>query len=165
MDAYSDSLAIEAATKLICKFEGYVDHPYQCSAKVWTIGYGTTRYPNGERVSPYDKGCTDLEARKWLSDEIKKCLCQVERLITVHLNRNQMAALISFVYNLGAGNLNASTLRSKLNRRDYVGASNEFRKWVYAGGRKLKGLERRREAERELFVRPVNMVGPTRQVG
>jgi GH24 family phage-related lysozyme (muramidase) len=76
----------------------------------------------------------------------------VSRLITVPLNQNQFDALVSFVFNLGSGALQCSTLRRRLNAGAYLEAADEFPKWVYAGGRKLKGLVRRREAERILFL-------------
>ena len=75
----------------------------------------------------------------------------VGRLVTVSLSENQFGALVSFTYNLGSDNLKASTLRQKLNRGDYRGAAGEFPKWRRAGGRVLKGLVRRRAAERALF--------------
>ena len=76
----------------------------------------------------------------------------VARLITVPLNANERSALISFTYNIGGGNLQSSTLRAKLNRGDVTGAADEFWKWRRAAGVILRGLVRRREAERALFV-------------
>jgi lysozyme len=76
----------------------------------------------------------------------------VLRHIRVPLEDGQFNALCSFVFNLGSGALQSSTLRRKINRGDYIGAANEFPRWVYAGGRKLKGLVRRREHERLMFI-------------
>ena len=75
----------------------------------------------------------------------------ITRLITVPLNSNQFSAIGSLTFNIGSSRLKSSTLRSKINRGDYDGASAEFPKWRRAGGRILKGLVRRRIAERELF--------------
>jgi lysozyme len=75
----------------------------------------------------------------------------VDRLCPVPLSEGQRAALIDFAFNLGAGNLQASTLRKMTNRGDMEGAAREFPKWVYAGGVKLPGLVRRRAAEAEIF--------------
>lgn len=144
--------AIEAAVKIIILFEGLRFKPYYCSARVATIGYGTTRYPDGTAVSMDDYEIDEPTAREYLIFEIKKAMCQVERIISVPLTYYQLAALISFVYNLGAGSLAASTLKRKLNRDlDYDGAAAEFGKWVYAKGQRLRGLERRRAAETKLF--------------
>lgn len=71
----------------------------------------------------------------------------------VYLTANQKAALIDFVYNLGAGAFGSSTLLKKLNAGDYKGAADEFPKWVYAGGRVLGGLVNRRKIERDLFIK------------
>ena len=70
----------------------------------------------------------------------------------VPLTDNQFDALCSFVFNLGSGAFQSSTLRRRLNRGDYEGAANEFPRWVFAGGRKLKGLIKRRSDERLLFL-------------
>ena len=83
---------------------------------------------------------------------LQKFAYGVLRLIKVKLEPHEHAALISFSYNLGLGNLQSSTLRTKLNRDERIAASNELPKWVRAGGRKLRGLVLRREAERELFL-------------
>lgn len=74
-------------------------------------------------------------------------------MVEVPLNQNQFDALASFTYNLGETNLSSSTLLKKLNAKDYTGASNEFLKWNRAGGKVLNGLVRRREAERNLFLK------------
>lgn len=75
----------------------------------------------------------------------------IQRLIYVPLTDYQWDALTSFTFNLGSGALQRSTLRQKVNREEHIDVPDEFRKWVYAGGRKLKGLVRRREAEALLY--------------
>ncbi|MCY1458796.1 Lysozyme RrrD [compost metagenome] len=77
---------------------------------------------------------------------------EVERLVQVPLTGNQWDALVSFTYNLGAANLESSTLLRLLNAGDYVGAAGQFPRWNKAGGKVLPGLVRRREAERVLFL-------------
>ena len=69
----------------------------------------------------------------------------------IELEQHQFDSLLSFTYNLGAGALQASTLRKKILRHDMDGAAREFDRWVFAGGRKLAGLVRRRAAERDMF--------------
>jgi len=155
----ADSDWLQLATELIKHFEGFSPTPYQCSARVWTIGYGQTRLPHasdpsrhGERVTAQTPPITEQEAEALLAWEIEKCARQSANLISVELSPQQKAACISFIFNLGSGAFLSSTLRRKLNREDYFGAADEFRRWVFAGGRKLRGLVRRREAERELFL-------------
>ncbi|MNH36694.1 Lysozyme RrrD [compost metagenome] len=77
---------------------------------------------------------------------------EVERLITSPLNQNQWDALVSFTYNLGAANLESSTLRRLLNAGNYASAAEQFPRWNKAGGKVLAGLVRRRAAERDLFL-------------
>jgi lysozyme len=76
---------------------------------------------------------------------------RVRRLLPIDLEQHQFDPILSFTYNLGAGALQASTLRKKILRYDMDGAAREFDRWVFAGGRKLAGLVRRRAAEREMF--------------
>ena len=76
------------------------------------------------------------------------------RLINVPLTDGQFDALASFTYNLGGGALQRSTLRRKINREEHADVPEQFMRWVWAGGRKLKGLVRRREAESDLYISP-----------
>lgn len=80
----------------------------------------------------------------------------VDREVTVRISLEIHAALTSFIYNVGEGNFKRSTLLRKLNNGDYVGACNELPKWVYAKGVRLRGLERRREAERQLCLQGIS---------
>ena len=95
---------------------------------------------------------TEDEADQLLKRDIGSAERSVERLIRVQINDNEFSSLVSFVYNLGSGRLQSSTLRAKLNRDDREGAADEFPKWRRAGGKILKGLVLRREAERSLFL-------------
>ena len=141
-----------AALAIITGFEGFSAAPYQCPAAVWTIGYGSTRCPDGSRVAADTPHLTEAEAMDWVRQELARTEYDVARLINVPLTENQFGALVSFTYNVGSGNLKASTLRQKLNRGDYAGAADEFPKWRRAGGKILRGLVRRRAAERRLFA-------------
>ena len=87
-----------------------------------------------------------------LRRDVRKSEVAVLRQIKVTLEDGQFDALCSFVFNLGSGSLQSSTLKRKINRGDYIGASDEFPRWVYAGGRKLKGLIKRRNHERLMFI-------------
>ena len=137
---------------LIKSFEGFESHPYQCAAGEWTIGYGSTYELSGERVTEHSVPVGMDYATKLLQAGVGVSERAVTRLINVPLTKNQFSALVSFTYNVGSGNLQSSTLRMLLNRKDYKDAADEFPKWRKAGGRVLQGLVRRRAAERALFL-------------
>lgn len=140
----------QAGLDLIKRFEGLSLTAYKDVAGVPTIGYGTTRYPDGSMVRLGDK-CTEAQAEEYLRDDVAGCEEAVNQYIGVPLSQAQFDALVSLVYNIGAGAFSESTLRRKLNAGDYQGAAVEFDRWVHAGGRKVGGLIKRRRAERELF--------------
>lgn len=135
----------DSALNLIKQAEGLRNTAYKCPAGVWTIGYGHT---SGVR-----KGmrCTETQAEVWLMDDLRESEQAVDYLVKVPLTDNQRGALVSFVFNVGAGNFASSTLLRKLNAGDYAGAADEFAHWNKAGGKVLAGLTRRRAAEAELF--------------
>lgn len=131
---------------LIKSFEGLRLQAYQDSVGVWTIGYGATR-----SVQPGMK-ISKEQAERMLLNDVQRFEPEVERLITSPLNQNQWDALISFTYNLGAANLESSTLRRLINGGNYASAAEQFPRWNKAGGKVLAGLVRRRAAERDLFL-------------
>jgi lysozyme len=144
--------------KLIAEFEGLRLNAYPdpgTGNEPWTIGYGTTIYPNGYKVKQGDE-ITREQALEFLRHDSKKFSDAVNRAVRVPINQNQFDALVSFTYNLGEGALNRSTLLTKVNSHNFRSAADEFGKWIYAGGRILAGLVRRRNAERDLFVAPVS---------
>lgn len=141
----------EAGLSIIKTFEGFRAAPYLCPANVWTIGYGTTRYDDGHSVTEHDTSVTEAEAEALLESAVKRFGAVVGGITPVPLTENQFSALVSFSYNVGTGNYRASTMRSKLLRREYTSAAIEFPRWCRAGGRILPGLVRRRKAEQELF--------------
>lgn len=130
---------------MIKEFEGLELEAYYCPAGVLTIGYGTTsEVEKGEKI-------TEDEAEEFLREDLTQCENQLNKLVSVDLTQGQVDALVSFIYNLGAGNLKKSTLLEKLNKKDYDGAEEEFIKWNKVNGKVLKGLTRRREAEKKRF--------------
>lgn len=144
----------QEALSLIKAFEGYRSKPYLCSAGVPTIGYGSTFYTDGTRVTLNDREI-NLDMANTLLDYTLRTVFipAVLRLCPVLANRpNQLGAIVSFTYNLGAGNLRNSTLRRRINEERWEEAANELLKWNMAAGRVSRGLQRRREAERALFV-------------
>lgn len=142
----------QTGINLIKGFEGKRLTAYDDSVGVWTIGYGTIKYPNGIRVKKGDT-CTELQAENYLKSDLVKFENAINRLVKVPLNQNQFDALASFTYNLGETNLSKSTLLRKLNAKDYKGAADQFLVWNKAGGKVMNGLVRRREAERNLFLK------------
>jgi lysozyme len=116
----------------------------------WTIGIGTTRYPDGRKVRRGDT-CTPQQADEYLAHDLRGFERDVAAMVTVPLTSNQFSALVSFAYNVGSA-LRNSTLLRLLNAGDYAGAANQFLRWNRAAGRVLPGLVRRRAAERDLFL-------------
>ena len=142
---------IKEGVDLVTLFEGYSSSPYRCAAGVWTIGFGTTRYPDRRRVTKSDPDCTREQAEQWLHHELEKAEQVVIRYCKIYLNKKQRAALASFVYNLGSGAFRASTLRRKINAGDFDDVPYQMSRWNKAGGRVLRGLTSRRAAEVELW--------------
>ena len=136
-----------AGIDLIKRWEGYSATVYSCAGGWPTIGYGHVVL-KGEN---FDDGVDESTAVNLLKKDVGKSEYAVGRLIAVDLDQFQFDALVSFTFNLGAGALQRSTLRRKLNRGEYALVPRELMKWVYAGGRKLRGLVRRRRDEAELF--------------
>ena len=126
------------------KFEGYSEKPYLCSAGIPTAGYGHA-FQKGEKIRPLPRD----EAEQVLIQDNAKAEYSTFKYCPVLLLESQerQAAIIDFVFNLGGGRLRASTLRRRINQGNWIEAEKEIKRWVYAGGRKLKGLIRRREAE------------------
>ena len=148
---------ISKGIELIAKFEGFHDTPYLCPANVWTIGYGTTVYPDGKKVTKQDRKITQEIAYQYLLGEANKLATVIQKNVgSVKLNNNQISALVSFAYNLGVRNLLSSTLFSivKENPNSHDIAI-EFPRWKYAtvNGQKkeLLGLLRRRNEESTLY--------------
>ena len=137
---------------LVKHYEGFSNTAYLCPAAHWTIGYVAIWGTDGARVTEDHPDITEVDGGHLLKRDLSIAERGVLRLIEVSLTDNQFNALCSFVFNLGSGSLQDSTLRRRLNKGDYEGAANEFPRWVYAGGRKLKGLVRRRDDEKLLFL-------------
>lgn len=138
--------------KLIKHHEGVRNMPYQDPIGLWTVGVGHLMGNGKTRPKDWNRKRTDAEVDELLRKDIARFENGVDALITVPLNQNQFDALVCFAFNVGNGNLQASTLRRKLNRGDYEGAADEFPKWRKAAGRVLPGLVKRRKDERTLFL-------------
>ncbi|MDD2965445.1 MAG: lysozyme [Bacteroidales bacterium] len=129
---------------------------YKCPAGVWTIGIGTTVYPNGTKVKPGDK-CTVEQAFEYLRHDLTQAEEDVCQAAKVQLTQQQFDALVSFTYNLGGLSLKGSTLLKKVNANpNDPTIEAEFNKWVYANKVKLPGLVKRRKAEAWLYFHGIN---------
>lgn len=139
---------------LIKHFEGLYLTAYKCPAEVWTIGYGHTGLKHKDGTVHPGRVITQEKAEQLLRHDMQAFEKRVASLVRAPLNDDQFAALVSFDFNTGA--LGKRTLLKKLNAGDYVGSADELLKWTRAGGKILKGLVRRRQSERNLFlsVRP-----------
>lgn len=152
----------EKGIELIKHFEGCHFKPYLCPALLWTVGYGHVLYPEQNRLKMADRRSYNLKSehnRSYSQEEVDGLLKQdlrrfelgVLRYITVPLEQNEFDALVSFSFNLGLGTLQRSSVRSKLNRGDKEAAIDTLLKYCRAGGKILRGLQRRRAAEADLF--------------
>lgn len=131
---------------LIKQWEGWRARAYLCPAGIWTIGYGHTKTARrGMKISR-------KTGETLLSQDLQAFENCINRLVKVPLSQNQFDALVSFVYNVGAGAFSQSTLLRVLNEGNKRAAADQLLRWVHGGGRKLPGLVRRRQAERKLFL-------------
>jgi lysozyme len=135
----------QEGVNLIKHFEGCRLEAYKCPAGVWTIGYGHTKgVKEGDAIE-------QEAAEAFLIEDLEAFEQAVARLVKVPITQQQFDALVSFTFNLGAGNLAASTLLRKLNNYQYIEVPEQMMRWVKAGGQVLDGLVRRRAAEAALF--------------
>ena len=130
----------------VIHFEGLEVYAYKCAAGVWTIGYGHTK-----DVEP-GMQITEQDAEEMLVEELNEYEGYVKNSVTAPINQDQFDALVSWVYNLGGGNLNASTMLKVLNAGQYEEVPAQMMRWNKAGGKVLEGLTRRRQAEANLFM-------------
>ena len=131
------------------RFEGFSAKPYLCPAGIPTIGYGSTYYSDGKKVTLQDAPITEVEAHTLLMQELHHTyLPGVLRLCPgLATDENKLNAIVDFAYNLGIGRLQTSTLRRKINAKDWAGAKEQLMLWTRGGGKVLPGLEKRRTAE------------------
>ena len=141
----------QAAIDLAKRFEGFHRvpkhdpgraYPYICPAGYWTIGYGHLCQPDHHPI-------TEEEAESYLAQDLVTALRATLRYCPVlaTASEGRLAAIVDFTFNLGAGRLQTSTLRRRINQLDWAAAGQELRRWVYGGGKVLPGLVTRREAE------------------
>ena len=131
---------------LIKRFEGFSSTVYICPAGYPTIGYGHL-VRSGESFNEI----SETEAEELLRKDVESAERAVLRLVNVPLTDGQFDALVSFTFNLGSGAFQRSTLRRKVNRQVHAEVPAQLMRWVWAGGRKLNGLHKRRSAESILY--------------
>lgn len=141
----------KSGADLIKKFEGLKKESYLCPAGVPTIGYGTTKI-DGKPV-PMGMKITEEQADKFLQSDLVVFENAIKNNVSVKINQNQFDALISFIYNVGIGNFSNSTLLKLLNKNKFSEAADQFLRWTKSKGKELPGLIKRREAERQLFLK------------
>jgi lysozyme len=146
----------KAAIDLAKRFEGFERKvkrgieitavPYICPAGFWTIGYG-------HLCDPKHPPITEAEAEVYLACDLQTALAATLRYCPVLATEPEarLAAIVDFTFNLGAGRLQTSTLRRRVNQRDWAAAATELHRWVYGGGKVLPGLVKRRDAECQLL--------------
>lgn len=148
-------MKLDIAAELCRRFEGFRAKPYICPAGMPTIGYGSTYYADGRKVTMQDSPITEPAARELLMRELfhtyaPGVLRQCPGLLPLALLQDdwrKLNAIVDFAYNLGVGRLQTSTLRRKINAQDWHGAKEQLMLWVRGGGRVLPGLVARRKAE------------------
>ena len=149
----------KTAIELTKRFEGFERKvkrgtqitavPYVCPAGYWTIGYG---HLCGLKHLPI----TEAEAEVYLARDLQSALAATLRYCPVLATEpeKRLAAIVDFTFNLGAGRLQTSTLRRRINQQDWSSAARELRRWIYGGGKVLPGLVARRNAEVDLISVP-----------
>ena len=139
--------------ELIKEFEGFSANAYLCPAKIPTIGYGNTFWEDGRkvRIGEQISKSKALELLEFVAN--KDFADKIFPFIEVSISQNQFDAMVSLAYNIGVGAFSNSTLLKRVNAKDFIGAGNEFLKWDKSGGKPLLGLTRRRQREKELFLK------------
>lgn len=137
---------------LIKYYEGYRTTPYRCAAGKITVGYGHVIGNGLQLPDEWNRTLSLGEINELLRTDLARFERGVLRYCPVYLTQPQFDALVSFSFNLGLGVLQRSTLRQKILRQDGEGAAKELLRYDKVGGRPLKGLTRRRQAEYNLFT-------------
>lgn len=140
---------LNIAADLCKQFEGFMSKPYLCPAGIPTIGYGSTYYSDGRKVTLNDSPIDEPTAYTLLMHELKTTYAQGVMRMCPGLvgDERKFNAIVDFCYNLGVGRLQTSTLRRKINAKDWDGAKEQLMLWTRGGGKVLPGLVKRRTAE------------------
>lgn len=147
-------MKLELAAELCRRFEGFRSKPYLCPAGVATIGYGSTYYADGRKVMLQDEPIDEPTARALLMSELRHTylIGALRQCPVLATDEKVCNAIVDFCYNLGVGRLQTSTLKRKINARDWEGAREQLMLWTRGGGKVLPGLVKRRLAEKQLIT-------------
>lgn len=140
---------LEIAAALCKQFEGFRTRPYLCPAGIPTIGYGSTYYADGRKVSLNDQAISEADAYTLLMQELRHTYLPgvLRNCPVLATDERKLNAIVDFCYNLGVGRLQTSTLKRKINAKDWAGAKEQLMLWTRGGGKVLPGLVKRRTAE------------------
>jgi lysozyme len=140
---------LEIAAELCKRFEGFRAKPYLCPAGIPTIGYGSTYYADGKKVTLNDSLISQKDANDLLMNELQHTYLPgvVRNCPILATDERKCNAIVDFCYNLGVGRLQTSTLKRKINAQDWDGAKEQLMLWTKGGGKVLPGLLKRRQAE------------------
>lgn len=140
---------LDIAASLCCRFEGFRSSPYLCPAGIPTIGYGSTYYSDGRKVTLQDSAISEPQARSLLMYELNHTYLPgvLRNCPLLATDERKLNAIVDFCYNLGVGRLQTSTLKRKINTKDWEGAKEQLMLWTKGGGKVLPGLLKRRTAE------------------
>jgi lysozyme len=140
---------LEIAAELCKRFEGFRAKPYLCPAGIPTIGYGSTYYADGNKVTLNDSSISQEAANALLMSELQHTYLPgvLRNCPVLATNERKCNAIVDFCYNLGVGRLQTSTLKRKINAQDWDGAKEQLMLWTKGGGKVLPGLLKRRQAE------------------
>jgi len=144
---------LQIAAELCKRFEGFRAKPYLCPAGIPTIGYGSTYYADGRKVTLQDAPISEPDAEKLLLHELEKTYLPgvLRQCPGLAADERKLNAIVDFAYNLGVGRLQTSTLKRKINAQDWEGSREQLMLWVRGGGKVLPGLVARRKAESRLL--------------
>jgi len=144
---------LELAASLCRQFEGFRSKPYLCPAGVPTIGYGSTYYSDGRKVTLNDAVISQEDANALLMVELNHTylLGVLRNCPILATDEKKCNAIVDFVYNLGIGRLQTSTLKRKINSQEWEAAKEQLMLWTKGGGKVLPGLLKRRQAECSLL--------------
>jgi len=144
---------LELAAELCRKYEGYRAKPYLCPANVATIGYGSTYYADGKKVTLQDPPMDEPTARALLLVELEHTYLPgvLRNCPILATDVRKCNSIVDFAYNCGVGRLQTSTLKRKINASDWEGAKEQLMLWTKGGGKVLPGLLKRRISECDLL--------------
>jgi lysozyme len=144
----------EQGFAIIREFEGFHTNAYLDTGGVWTIGFGTIKYPDGANVKKGDT-CAKDQAELWLKNDCQWVDACLDKYVKVNINQNQFDALASFVYNIGETAFVKSTMLTLINQNSLTSAASQFDRWVFDNGKRIQGLVNRRAKEKSLFLKVI----------